>query len=87
MIGKIIERSISSLTSNGVEINRDHWIKDAVDCEKAGSILTCQIIIKNVLGVGVEEEDRKDTWLEVGRTFLRKKTAKKQNKNFERKKR
>jgi len=64
MIGKIIDRSISSLTSNGVEINRDHWMKDAVDCEKAGSILTCQIIIKSVLGVGVEEEDRKDTWLE-----------------------
>jgi len=64
MITKIIERSISSLTSNGVEINKDHWMKDAMDCEKAGSILTCQSIIKNVIGVGVEEEDRKDTWLE-----------------------
>ncbi len=29
-----------------------------------GSILTCQSLIRHVVGHGVEEEDRKDTWLE-----------------------
>jgi len=64
MIDKIIGRAISSLTSNGVELNKEHWMKDAIDSEKGGSILTCQSIVRNIIDTGVEEEDRKDTWLE-----------------------
>jgi len=64
MIDKIIGRAISSLTSNGVEINKEMWMKEAIDSEKGGSILTCQSLIRHVVGHGVEEEDRKDTWLE-----------------------
>ncbi|KAK2165169.1 hypothetical protein LSH36_54g10005 [Paralvinella palmiformis] len=64
MVDKIIERALTSLRANGVELNREQWIKDAEDCEKAGSIHTCQAIIRNVLGLGVDEEDRKHTWME-----------------------
>jgi len=64
MIEKIITRAISSLTSNGVELNKEHWMKDAIDAEMGGSILTCQSIVMNIIDTGVEEEDRKDTWLE-----------------------
>jgi len=64
MIDKIIARAISSLTSNGVEINKEMWMKEAMDSDKGGSILTCQSLIRHVIGQGVEEEDRKDTWLE-----------------------
>ena len=39
-------RAISSLTSNGVEINKEMWMKEAVDAEKGGSILTCQSLIR-----------------------------------------
>ena len=39
-------------------------MKDAIDAEKGGSILTCQSLVKNIINTGVEEEDRKDTWLE-----------------------
>ena len=28
-----------------VEINKEQWLKDAEDCEKAGSINTCQAIV------------------------------------------
>lgn len=63
MVSKIIDRGISSLSANGVEINKELWMKDAMDAEKAGSIQTCQEIVKAVIGVGVDEEDRKDTWL------------------------
>ena len=42
--------------------NVDNRMKDAMDAEKGGSILTCQAIIKAVIGIGVDEEDRKDTW-------------------------
>ena len=62
-------RSINSLAANGVEIHRDHWLKEAVDSEKAGAVLTCQAIIKFVIGHGVEDEDRKHTWLEDADSF------------------
>ncbi len=64
MVQKIIDRSITSLSAAGVEINKDFWMKDAMDADKGGSIKTCQAIIKAVIGVGVDEEDRKDTWME-----------------------
>ncbi|KAK6173698.1 hypothetical protein SNE40_017104 [Patella caerulea] len=64
MVEKIIDRALNSLRANMVEINREQWIKDAEDCEKSGSIITCQAIIRPVISVGVEEEDRKHTWME-----------------------
>ena len=64
MVGKIINKSLESLSRNGVEINKELWMKDAMDTEKAGSIQTCQAVVKAVIGEGVDEEDRKDTWLE-----------------------
>jgi pre-mRNA-processing factor 6 len=47
-----------------VEINREHWMKDGIDCEKAGSVHTCQSIIRNVIGIGIEQEDQLKTWIE-----------------------
>lgn len=64
MVEKIIDRAIASLRANGVEINREQWLKDGVECEKAGSVLTCQAIIRTVIGIGVEDEDRKHAWME-----------------------
>ena len=52
------------MRANAVEINKEQWLKDAEDCEKAGSINTCQAIVRAVIGIGVEEEDRKHTWME-----------------------
>lgn len=37
--------AISSLQTNGVEINREQWIQDGEECNKAGSIHTCQAIM------------------------------------------
>uniref|UniRef100_A0A3P8WU10 Pre-mRNA-processing factor 6 n=1 Tax=Cynoglossus semilaevis TaxID=244447 RepID=A0A3P8WU10_CYNSE len=64
MVDKIIDRAIASLNANGVEINREQWIQDAEECDKAGSVATCQAVIRAVLGIGIEEEDRKHTWME-----------------------
>ncbi|XP_070209587.1 pre-mRNA-processing factor 6-like [Littorina saxatilis] len=64
MVEKIIDRALSSLRANMVEINREHWIKDAEDCERSASLLTCQAIVRAVISVGVEEEDKKHTWME-----------------------
>jgi pre-mRNA-processing factor 6 len=64
MVDKIIDRSIKSLEANRVEINRDQWIGDAIECNKNGSIRTCQAIIRNVIGIGIEEEDATENWME-----------------------
>uniref|UniRef100_A0A8D3DKP0 Pre-mRNA-processing factor 6 n=1 Tax=Scophthalmus maximus TaxID=52904 RepID=A0A8D3DKP0_SCOMX len=64
MVDKIIDRAITSLHANGVEINREQWIQDAEECDKAGSVATCQAVIRAVIGIGIEEEDCKHTWME-----------------------
>ncbi|KAL5974512.1 Protein STABILIZED1 [Asimina triloba] len=63
MVGKIIERGIRSLQREGLDIDREVWMKEAEAAERAGSIVTCQAIIRNTIGIGVEEEDRKRTWV------------------------
>jgi pre-mRNA-processing factor 6 len=47
-----------------VEINREHWLKDAIEAEKAGSIHTCQALIRNIIGINIDDEDQLDTWIE-----------------------
>uniref|UniRef100_A0A803KYM1 PRP1 splicing factor N-terminal domain-containing protein n=1 Tax=Chenopodium quinoa TaxID=63459 RepID=A0A803KYM1_CHEQI len=63
MVEKIIDRGIRALQREGVVINREAWMKEAEAAERAGSVVTCQAIIKHTVGVGVEEEDRKRTWV------------------------
>ena len=41
----LLTLAITSLKANGVEINRDLWIKDAEESEKAGSVVTCRAIM------------------------------------------
>ncbi|CAG2064087.1 unnamed protein product, partial [Timema podura] len=49
MVDKIIDRAISSLTANGVEINREHWFKEAIEAEKSGSVHCCQQAIYELM--------------------------------------
>ncbi|KAJ0612530.1 putative tetratricopeptide-like helical domain superfamily, pre-mRNA-processing factor 6/Prp1/STA1 [Helianthus annuus] len=63
-VGKIIERGIGALQREGVEIDREAWMKEAEAAEWVGFVWTCNAIISNTIGIGVEEEeDRKATWL------------------------
>ncbi|XP_057534911.1 protein STABILIZED1 [Amaranthus tricolor] len=63
MVEKIIERGIRALQREGVVIDREAWMREAEASERAGSVVTCQAIIKHTVGIGVEEEDRKRTWV------------------------
>ncbi|KAJ0052254.1 hypothetical protein Pint_02218 [Pistacia integerrima] len=63
MVGKLIERGVRALQREGFVIDRESWMKEAEAAERAGSVVTCQAIIKNTIGIGVEEEDRKRTWV------------------------
>lgn len=64
MVEKIVDRALSSLSVNGVEINRENWFQEAIEAEKSGAVHCCQAIIKAIIENGVEEEDRKQTWID-----------------------
>ncbi|XP_074288662.1 protein STABILIZED1-like isoform X1 [Silene latifolia] len=63
MVEKLIANAIQSLEGEGVVIDREVWMREAEASELAGSVVTCQAIIKYTVGIGVEEEDRKITWV------------------------
>ena len=47
-----------------VLIDRNDWFKLANDCEKAGSVATCRAIIKLTVGLSIDEQDRRRTWMD-----------------------
>eukprot|EP00891_Asterochloris_glomerata_P002445 jgi/Astpho2/2445/fgenesh1_pg.00044_%23_65_t len=64
MVDKIIERAIKSLTANSVVISRDKWLEEAEGAEKSQPpmLATCRSIVKSVVEMGVEDQDRWLTW-------------------------
>ena len=63
-VNSIIERAVKSLAAHQVIIDREHWITEAENSEKSGFVQTCHAIIRETISTGVEEEDRKSTWME-----------------------
>jgi pre-mRNA-processing factor 6 len=74
MVGKILPRALKSLQSHSVVIDRDWWLKEAESCEKSDppSFAVCRAIVDNVVGFGVEQEDKKRTWLGDAQEFMKK---------------
>ncbi|KAJ3172571.1 hypothetical protein HDU88_005899 [Geranomyces variabilis] len=64
MADTIISRGVDTLQKKGSTLNRDQWILEAEKAEKEGYVVTCQAIIRKTIAMGVEEEDRKSTWME-----------------------
>lgn len=73
-VNKIIEKAIKSLTSQKVEINRKIWLEEAENVEKAGSKYTCIAIVNNVLDIGIEDLDKKRTFLGDAKSFIERKS-------------
>lgn len=63
MVEKIIEKGLKVLVKNGVTLKRDDWIEEAEISERSGSIITCKAIIKQALGIGLEEDEKERIWL------------------------
>jgi pre-mRNA-processing factor 6 len=61
---RIIQKAVASLQQYQVVMNRDFWLKEAEECEHAGSPRTCRAIVYSTIHLGVEEEDRKKTWMD-----------------------
>jgi pre-mRNA-processing factor 6 len=52
------------LAAHQVVIDREQWITEAENSEKSGFVQTCHAIIRETISMGVDEEDRKSTWME-----------------------
>lgn len=63
-VDKVMAAAVSSLTKNQVILSREQWLQEAEACERDGSPLTAQAIAKATIHLEVEEEDRKQVWLE-----------------------
>eukprot|EP00735_Rhodelphis_limneticus_P003620 TRINITY_DN1510_c0_g1::TRINITY_DN1510_c0_g1_i1::g.28127::m.28127 TRINITY_DN1510_c0_g1::TRINITY_DN1510_c0_g1_i1::g.28127 ORF type:complete len:912 (-),score=274.68,sp/Q91YR7/PRP6_MOUSE/55.58/0.0,PRP1_N/PF06424.7/1.7e-43,TPR_14/PF13428.1/84,TPR_14/PF13428.1/0.065,TPR_14/PF13428.1/1.3e+03,TPR_14/PF13428.1/1.7e+02,TPR_14/PF13428.1/0.031,TPR_14/PF13428.1/1.1,TPR_14/PF13428.1/35,TPR_14/PF13428.1/3.7,TPR_14/PF13428.1/0.0032,TPR_14/PF13428.1/26,TPR_14/PF13428.1/0.98,TPR_14/PF13428.1/1.4e-05,TPR_14/PF134 len=69
-VDRIITLAVKTLNKNNVLIDRDTWLKHAEECERSGSVLTCQAIVRATVGMGVEDVDRKQTWMHDGEQLL-----------------
>ena len=63
-IEMIVGKAVESMRAHQVAIDRDAWLKEAEAAEEAGAPHTCGAIVRHVIGVNVEEEDRRRTWLD-----------------------
>lgn len=64
MVEKIIARAVKLFKLYGVIIDCESWIKEVEIVEKVELLLIvmCWVIVKVIIGEGVEEEDKKRIW-------------------------
>lgn len=70
LVRSIIKRSIEEMSKLNIEINREDWLNEAEDSEKAGFEITCTEIVKQSIGLKVAEADRLKTWLDYAQKFI-----------------
>ncbi|UKJ88197.2 pre-mRNA splicing factor [Theileria orientalis] len=70
MVERIITRAIDNLSKKGVVHVRSNWLKQAETAESSSFVRTAQAIIKSTMMIGVDENNKKSTWLEDGETLV-----------------
>ena len=53
-----------------VVIDREQWLKEAEAAERAGAPSTCAAIVRHSIWRGVEDDDRKRTWMDDAQSLL-----------------
>lgn len=71
-VDAIIAKAVKSLADHQVVIDRDMWLGEAEAAEKSGSLATCRAIVKATIGIGIDPQDRKATWLTDAENFVNK---------------
>ena len=67
----MMRRAVRSLTEESGMITREEWIREAETCESEGAILTCNAIIMETLGYGLDEDDdQKEIWKRDARSSM-----------------
>ncbi|CAH7689019.1 PRP1 splicing factor, N-terminal-domain-containing protein [Phakopsora pachyrhizi] len=69
-ISSLMIKGVQALKKNGAELPREQWIKEAEKCESQKSVITCQAIVRATIDLDIEEEDRRDIWLEDSQSSL-----------------
>ena len=77
MVVKLVDRAIKSLRQQGVVVTREKWMSFAEDCEKAlpPALFTCAALVKATVGMDVEEEDMKATWVADAEECLKRESV------------
>ncbi|KAK0283780.1 U4/U6 x U5 tri-snRNP complex subunit Prp1 [Friedmanniomyces endolithicus] len=71
MVFKVMERGIKQLARESAMLKREDWITQAEICEEEGAPLTCQAIVKETLGWGLDEDDdRKQIWVDDAKASI-----------------
>lgn len=69
-INALMARGVEHLAAEGAVPERSTWLADAIACEKEDALLTCSAIIRATIGIDIDEEDRKATWIEDAKTAI-----------------
>jgi pre-mRNA-processing factor 6 len=67
---RIMQKTISSLQQYQVVMDREYWLREAEECEHADAPKTCRSIVNASIGLGVDMEDRRRTWLDDAEACL-----------------
>mmetsp|Transcript_31144 Transcript_31144/g.75951 ORF Transcript_31144/g.75951 Transcript_31144/m.75951 type:complete len:978 (-) Transcript_31144:272-3205(-) len=62
-VDTIIGKAVQSLAAHQVVIDRESWLQEAEKAERSQSKITCQAIVRTTIGIGIDEQDSKMTWL------------------------
>ncbi|KZF20088.1 hypothetical protein L228DRAFT_224022 [Xylona heveae TC161] len=67
----VMKRAVQSLVKESAMLKREEWITEAEKCEDEGAVLTCQAIIRETLGWGLDEDDdRKEIWMDDAKSSI-----------------
>lgn len=67
----VMKRAVQSLAQESAMLKREEWITEAEKCEDEGAILTCDAIIRETLGYGLDEDDdRKEIWMDDAKSSI-----------------
>jgi pre-mRNA-processing factor 6 len=77
MVTKLVDRAIKSLRQQGVVVTREKWMSFAEDCEKGQppALFTCSAIVQATVGMDVDEEDMKATWVADAEECLKRESV------------
>ena len=55
--------AVKAMENQKVVIERDAWFKEAETAEKSSSVATARALVAATMEIGVEEQDRRNTWI------------------------
>ncbi|ORY84329.1 pre-mRNA splicing factor prp1 [Protomyces lactucae-debilis] len=63
-VAVVMQRAMNELQRYGGMLSREQWIAEAEKNEADGGVLTAQAIIRACMDLGVDDEDRAETWMD-----------------------